>query len=76
MNTTIVIAVPDLMISTRVADVARALGFTPVDATVSTLPVKTSADTALVVIDIGQPGDWDTAIRALKDSSTTADVPV
>jgi DNA-binding NarL/FixJ family response regulator len=65
MNTTIVIAVPDLMISTRIADVAQALDFTPVDATVATLATA-GADAALVVVDIGQAGEWEAAVRALK----------
>ena len=76
MNTNIVIVVPDLMVSTRITDVARALGFTPVETGLSTLTTKVSTDTALVVVDIGQLGDWETAIRALKAASTTADVPV
>ncbi len=76
MNTTIVIAVPDMMISSRIADVARAKGFATVDANVSTLSAKTNADTALIVIDIGQNDDWEAALRALKADDTTAQVPV
>jgi CheY-like chemotaxis protein len=73
---TILIAVPDLFFGVRIADTARALGFTPMDVTLEHLHEHTGDDVALIVVDIGQRAGWEGAIRALKRDPQTAAVPV
>ena len=73
---TILLVIPDLIFGVRVADTARALGFTPVETSLAQLPRAASGDVALVVIDMSQQDDWQAAIRALKADPATAHIPV
>ena len=72
----IVLVIPDLLFGVRVADAARALGFTPVEAQVAALPAAVGDDVALVVVDTGQRADWAAAIRSLKASPASATIPI
>src|SRR3712207_597905 len=76
MAGTVVLVIPDLIFGVRVADAARALGFTPVDRTLRTLPTALNDDVALVVVDTGQRDDWAAAIRGLKADPRSAAIPV
>jgi CheY-like chemotaxis protein len=76
MSGTILLAIPDLIFGIRVADAARAQGFSTRDVTPAQLKDAITGDVALIVIDTGQPLDWEGAVRALKADPTTADVPV
>lgn len=71
----ILLAIPDLFFSVRIAEAARALGFTPEDVGLPDLP-RRAEGAVLVVLDLGQPGDWQAALRALKADATSANVPV
>ena len=73
---TILLAIPDLIFGVRVADTARAAGFTPVDTSLAQLPRAVNPDVALIVIDMSQQDDWQAAIRALKADPATAHIPV
>lgn len=76
MKGTILLAIPDLIFSIRIADAARALGFMPSDGTLAHVKDAITGDVVLIVIDAGQPGDWASTIRALKADPATARVPV
>ncbi len=73
---TILLVIPDLIFGVRVADTARAVGFTPVDTSLAQLPQMVNGDVALIVIDMSQRDDWQAAIRALKADPATAHIPV
>lgn len=76
MAQTIVYAIPDLFFGVRVADVARALGYTPLEASLTQLPDALHDDVALIVVDINQHGDWEAIIRSLKATPATATIPI
>jgi CheY-like chemotaxis protein len=76
MSGTILLAIPDLIFGIRIADAARALGYTPVDVVPARLKDAINGDVVLVVLDTGQPYDWAGTIRALKADPATASVPV
>ncbi len=73
---TMLLAIPDLMFGVRVAETARALGFTPVDAALAGLQEAVDDHVRLIIVDTGQPGDWQTAITTLKGDPRTAGVPI
>jgi len=73
---TILLVIPDLIFSVRIAETARALGFTPVDTTLPALAEAARGDPALIVVDTGQRDDWQSAIRALKADPKTGAIPV
>lgn len=75
---TVVLLEPDLFFSTRVEDVVRAAGGTPltvehadqfVDAVDRTFPV-------LAIVDLKAPGDWTRAIQRCKMRPHTSQVPL
>lgn len=68
--------VQDLIFGVRIAEAARALGFRPVQVGLAALPEAVDDTVALVVVDTGQRGDWQSAIRGLKDDPGTAAVPI
>ena len=68
--------IPDLIFGVRVVEKARALGFTPVEVPLSTLPTVLNDDVALIVIDTSQHDDWQAAIKALKANPGSASIPV
>lgn len=72
----VLLAIPDLFFGVRVADVARALGFTPVEISLAALPAAVDEEVALIVIETGQQGDWEGTIRAVKGEPRTASIPV
>jgi CheY-like chemotaxis protein len=72
----VLLVVSDLIFGVRLADAARALGFEAKDIAVGTLPQALGDDVALVVLDTGQRGDWEAAIRAMKTEPATAAIPV
>ncbi len=71
----ILLAIPDLFFGVRVAEAAHALGFVTEDVGLAALPERAEG-AALVVLDLGQPGDWQAAIKALKADPSTASIPV
>ena len=73
---TILLAIPDLFFGVRVAETARALGFTPIEVALPALPAALNDDVVLIVIDMSQGDDWQTAIRALKANASSAAIPV
>jgi CheY-like chemotaxis protein len=73
---TVLLAVTDLIFGIRLAEAARALGFQAKDVTLPALQKAAGDDTALIVVDIGQPGGWEPAIRALKADPRTTEIPV
>ncbi len=70
------LAIPDLFFGVRVADVARAVGFSPVEVALEALPAAVDDGVALIVIETGQQGDWEGAIQALKRDARTASIPI
>ncbi len=72
----VLLVVPDLIFGDRLADAARALGFEAKDAAVGALAQALGDDVALVVLDTGQRGDWEAALRAMKQEPATAGIPV
>ncbi len=76
MSGTILLAIPDLIFGVRIADTARALGYTPVDVAAARLKDAITPDVVLVVLDTGQPHDWAATVRALKADPATAKIPV
>jgi CheY-like chemotaxis protein len=75
---TVVVLEPDLFFSTRLEDVIRAAGGTPlliehadhfVDAVDRTFP-------ALAIVDLKSPGDWARAIQRCKMRPHTSQVPI
>lgn len=73
---TILLLVQDLIFSVRIADTARAAGYTPVDTNLEDLAAAAGAGAVLIVVDTGYRGDWQAAIRALKSDTRTATIPV
>ncbi len=76
MSDTILLAIPDLIFGVRIADAARALGYTPVDVAAARLKDAITPDVVLIVLDTGQRDDWAATVRALKADPATAKVPV
>ena len=76
MRSQIFLVISDLFFGVRVADTARALGFTPVDVSLSELRKAAGDDAALVVIDTGYGEDWEAAVRALKAEPASAAIPI
>src|SRR5687767_14414167 len=72
----VLVVVQDLIFGVRIAEAARAAGFQPIEAGLMALPTAVDDGVALVVVDTGQRGDWETAIRALKADASTAAVPI
>lgn len=66
----------DLIFGVRIADAARALGFTPLDVTLRDLEQRAASGAALIVVDTAFRGDWQNTIKALKSNAATAKVPV
>ena len=73
---TIILVIPDLIFSIRVAETARALGFTPVEVALPALSGALNSDVALIVIDTSQRDDWQAAINALKADPASATIPI
>lgn len=73
----IVLLIPDLFFSVKVADAARALGYPTreVANAAALLAVAKSGATA-IVLDTQERSDWQSAMRVLKADPVTAALPV
>ncbi|HEY0607412.1 MAG TPA: hypothetical protein VGD58_31125 [Herpetosiphonaceae bacterium] len=73
----IVLLIPDLFFSVKVADAARALGYQTRDAAnAEALLTAVREGAAGVVLDTQERSGWQEAIQALKADPATAQVPV
>jgi CheY-like chemotaxis protein len=73
----LVLLIPDLFSSVRVADTARALQYQPQDVSnAEELVAAARDDTRGIVIDAQARTDWQSAIRTLKADPATAAIPV
>ena len=73
----LLLLIPDLFFSVKVADVARALGYpTREVAHAEALPAAAQDGAAGVIIDTQVRSDWQAAVRALKSDPATAYIPV
>jgi DNA-binding response OmpR family regulator len=72
----VLILTQDLIFGVRLADAARSLGFAPVDVDLRVLQDRIDDRTALIVLDAGYQGDWQSTIRGLKRDARTARIPV
>lgn len=73
----ILLLIPDLFFSVKVADTARALGYTTRDvADADALLLAAREGAAAIVLDTQARTDWQTAVRALKSDPATAAVPI
>lgn len=73
---TVLLVVQDLIFGVRIGEAARAMGFVAIDVALAALPTAVDDKVALVVVDMGQKGDWQTAVRGLKADPQTAAVPI
>ena len=74
---TIVMLIPDLLFSVRVADTARALGHTSHEAAdAQELVSAAHNDAAAIVIDTQARSEWQDAVQQLKADPSTAHIPV
>ena len=73
----LLLLMPDLFFSVKVADAARALGYpTREVANAAALMAVALAGAAAIVLDTQERSDWQSAIRALKADPATATIPV
>ncbi|HEX6288881.1 MAG TPA: hypothetical protein VFZ66_06800 [Herpetosiphonaceae bacterium] len=73
----LLLLIPDLFFSVKVADTARALGYQTRDvANADALVAAAREGTAGVVLDTQERSDWQSAVRVLKSDPATAQVPV
>ncbi len=74
---TLVMLIPDLLFSVRVADTARALGHTPREvADAQSLVSAVRNDAAAIVIDTQTRSAWQEAVQQLKADPSTAHIPI
>lgn len=73
----LLLLIPDLMFSVKVADAARALGYpTREVAHADALVAAVAEGASAVVLDTQERSDWQSAVRALKAEPATAGVRV
>ena len=73
----VLLLIPDLFFSTKVADTARMLGYrTQEVADVEALLGAVQRGATAIVVDAQVRQDWQGAIRALKADPTTSDIPI
>lgn len=74
----VVALIPDLFFAPRIADVVRAQGGAPtiVDSPTAFVDAVDAADPVLALLDLGAPGDWESAIRRCKLRPHTRHVPI
>jgi CheY-like chemotaxis protein len=73
----LVLLIPDLFFSVKVADAARALGYqTREVANAAALAAAVQEGVAGIVLDTQERSDWQAAVRTLKADPATAHVPV
>lgn len=75
--TTIALLIPDLFFSVRVADVVRALGYTPREVSdAAALLAVARQGAAAIVLDTQERSNWQEAVRLLKADPRTAAIPI
>ena len=73
----ILLLVPDLMFSVRIADAVRAQGWEPREvASGRTLLGEARAGAAAIVLDTQARNDWLDAVKELKADAATAAIPI
>lgn len=73
----IVLLIPDLFFSVKVADAARALGYpTREVANAAALLAVAKSGASAIVLDTQERSDWQSAMRVLKADPVTAALPV
>lgn len=73
----LVLLIPDLYFSVKVADTARSLGYPTRDvANAAALIAVAKSGVSGIVLDTQERSDWQSAIRALKADPATAGLPV
>jgi CheY-like chemotaxis protein len=73
----LILLIPDLFFSVKVADVARALGYqTREVANADALVAAAREGIRGVVLDTQERSDWQAAVRTLKSDPATASVPI
>lgn len=73
----IILLIPDLFFSVKVADAARALGYPTRDvANADALIAAVRAGAAGVVLDTQERSGWQDAVQSLKADPATAQVPI
>lgn len=74
---TLVLLIPDLFFSVKVADTARALGYAVREVANAEALAEAARDgAAAIVIDTQERSDWQNAVRAIKAEPATARVPI
>jgi CheY-like chemotaxis protein len=74
---TLLMLIPDLFFSVRVADMVRALGHTPREVPdAAALLIAAHEDAAAIVIDTQARTDWQAAVHTLKANPATAAIPI
>lgn len=73
----LLLLIPDLFFSVKVADVAHALGYPTRDvASAEALPAAAREGVVGIIVDTQVRSDWQAAVRTLKSGSATAHIPV
>jgi len=73
----LILLIPDLFFSVKVADTARALGYNTREvADASALVAAAGEGATAIVIDTQERSDWQAAVRTLKANAGTAAIPV
>lgn len=73
----LLLLIPDLFFSVKVADAARALGFNPHEvAHAAALVAAAQAGASAIVLDTQERSDWQGAVQALKADPGTAHIPI
>ena len=73
----LILLIPDLFFSVKVADAARALGYQTREVANADALVAVAREGALgVVLDTQERSDWQSAVRALKSDPATARLPI
>ena len=74
----IVVLLPDLFLAPRFADLIRFHGGNPVvvESAEALLDAVDASDPVLILVDLGAPGDWETAIRRIKLRPHTRQIPL
>ena len=74
---TLVMLIPDLFFSVRVADTVRALGHTPREVPhAEALVSAANENAAAIVIDTQERTGWQDAVQTIKSNPATAHIPI
>lgn len=73
----ILLLIPDLFFSVRVADAARALGYEPREvSSAAALVAVVQQGAAGIIVDTQERSDWQAAVRQLKSDQRTTTIPI